>query len=176
MIHTAADSSFKLTMKCFDYATGLRITSKKFDALFGAPLRKLETKLTQRDMNLAESIQKITEDTVVYLANAIALATGAKNLCLAGSVALNCVANEFLCERIYSKIYGSNRRPEMLVRALGVALSVWHLECRNERKPEVNRDAMKGAYLEPKFEDSKIEAAPLRCGAKFKKIRRARFN
>ena len=99
LITVAKDGSFHLDMSYFDYATGVTMTNKKFDTLFGGPPRISETKLTQREMDLAASIQKVTEDIVLKLARGIAAETGERNLCLAGGVALNCVTNGILCEK-----------------------------------------------------------------------------
>ena len=96
LITVADNGSFQLDMSYFDYATGLTMTNKKFDALFGGPPRTSETELTQREMDLAASVQKVTEDIVLELARGIAKETGERNLCLAGGVALNCVANGIL--------------------------------------------------------------------------------
>src|SRR5690606_24226433 len=87
------DGSFRLDMSYFDYCTGLRMTNDKFDALFGGPARRAEDRLTQREMNLAASVQAVIEEAVLRLARSLAAETGQKNLCLAGGVALNCVAN-----------------------------------------------------------------------------------
>ena len=96
LITVAEDGSFQLDMSYFNYATGLTMTNKKFNTLFGGPPRKPETKLTQREMDLAASVQKVTEDVILKLAKSIAKETGERNLCLAGGVALNCVANGIL--------------------------------------------------------------------------------
>ena len=105
LINIAGDGSFQLDMSYFDYATGLTMTNKKFHSLFGAPPRSSETELTQREMDLAASIQKVTEEIIVKLCRSIAKETGEKNLCLAGGVALNCVANGILYRNnIFEKI------------------------------------------------------------------------
>ena len=103
LITVADDGSFQLDMSYFNYATGLTMTNKKFDVLFGGPPRTAEAELTQREMDLAASIQKVTEDIVIQLAKDIAKETGEKNLCLAGGVALNCVTNGIL---LREKIFG----------------------------------------------------------------------
>ena len=115
LINIAEDGSFQLDMSYFDYATGLTMTNKKFDALFGGPPRKSESELTQREMDLAASIQKVTEEIIIKIAKDIAQSTGEHNLCLAGGVALNCVANGILCERKSLKTYGYSRQLEMPV-------------------------------------------------------------
>jgi len=102
----ADDGSFQLDMSYFDYATGLTMTNKKFDALFDGPPRTSETELTQREMDLAASVKKVTEDIVLELAKGIAKETSERNLCLVGGVALNCVANGILLrEKIFEKIW-----------------------------------------------------------------------
>lgn len=105
LIHIAVDGSFQIDMTYFDYATGLTMTNKKFHTLFGGPPRSPETEVTQREMDLAASVQKVTEDVVLLIAKNIAQETGQKNLCLAGGVALNCVANGRLVqEKIFDHV------------------------------------------------------------------------
>ncbi len=170
LVNVAQDGSFQLDMTYFDYATGLTMTNKKFDALFGGPPRTSETRLTQREMDLAASIQKVTEDIVLRLAKGIAKKTGERNLCLAGGVALNCVANGVLLrEKIFDNIWVQPAAGDA-GGALGAALSTWYLHYNKERFPSKERDAMKGAYLGPKFNDAEIEAELKSCGAVFKKF------
>tara|TARA_B100000242_G_scaffold292316_1_gene267474 strand:- start:5038 stop:6876 length:1839 start_codon:yes stop_codon:yes gene_type:complete len=170
LITVAEDGSFQLDMSYFNYSTGLTMTNKKFDALFGGPPRTSETELTQRDMDLAASVQKVTEDIVVKLARGIAKETGERNLCLAGGVALNCVANGILLrEKIFDKIWIQPAAGDA-GGALGAALSTWYLHHNKERFIPRERDAMKGAYLGPKFSDTEIEAELLACGARYKKL------
>ena len=169
LITVADDGSFQLDMSYFDYATGLTMTNKKFDALFGGPPRASETELTQREMDLAASVQKVTEDIVVQLAKGIAKETGERNLCLAGGVALNCVANGILLrEKIFDNIWIQPAAGDA-GGALGAALSVWHLNNQGERKISTIGDAMKGSYLGPVFNDIEIEEELKSCGAVFKK-------
>ena len=164
------DGSFHLNMNYFDYATGLTMTNKKFDSLFGGPPRKSETKLTQREMDLAASIQYVTEEIIVNLAKGIAKETGEKNLCLAGGVALNCVANGILYrEKIFEKIWIQPAAGDA-GGALGAALSIWHLHHKNERKVSSGYDSMKGSYLGPEFTDDEIKAELDMCGAIYKKL------
>jgi len=170
LITVADDGSFQLDMSYFDYATGLTMTNKKFHALFGGPPRTTETELTQREMDLAASVQKVTEDIVVELAKGIAKETGERNLCLAGGVALNCVANGILLrEKIFDKIWIQPAAGDA-GGALGAALSTWHLHHNKERSVSKERDAMKGAFLGPEFSDTEIEAELTTCGAIFKKL------
>jgi len=170
LIKVADDGSFQLDMSYFDYATGLTMTNKKFDALFGGPPRTSESELTQREMDLAASVQKVTEEVVIMLAKAIADETGEKNLCLAGGVALNCVANGILLrEKIFDHIWIQPAAGDA-GGALGAALSAWHIHHHKDRHLSTQRDAMKGAYLGPEFKDSEIEVELSACGAKFKKL------
>jgi len=170
LITVAEDGSFQLDMSYFDYATGLTMTNKKFDALFGGPPRTSETELTQREMDLAASVQKVTEDIVLELARGIAKDTGERNLCLAGGVALNCVANGILLrEKIFDNIWIQPAAGDA-GGALGAALSAWYLHHNKERVTATERDAMKGAYLGPEFTDEEIENELTACGANFKKL------
>ena len=170
LITVADDGSFHLDMSYFDYASGLTMTNKKFDALFGGPPRTSEAELTQREMDLAASIQKVTEDIVVQLAKSIAKETGERNLCLAGGVALNCVANGILLrEKIFDNIWIQPAAGDA-GGALGAALSVWYLHHNSERKVSTDRDAMKGAYLGPEFSEVEIETDLDACGAVYKKL------
>ena len=170
LITVADDGSFKLNMGYFDYATGLTMTNKKFHALFGGPPRTSETELTQREMDLAASVQKVTEDIVLELARGIAKETGERNLCLAGGVALNCVANGILLrEKIFDNIWIQPAAGDA-GGALGAALSTWYLHHNKDRITQTDRDAMKGAYLGPEFTDTEIEAELTECGAIFTKL------
>ena len=171
LIQVAEDGSFQLDMSYFDYATGLTMTNRKFDALFGGPPRKPESKLTQREMDLAASVQKVTEDVVVRLAKGIAEETGEKNLCLAGGVALNCVANGILLrEGIFDNIWIQPAAGDA-GGALGAALSAWHVHHTKDRPLSTNRDEMHGAYLGPEFSDEEIQKSLEDCGAKYQKLR-----
>jgi carbamoyltransferase len=170
LITVAYDGSFQLDMSYFDYATGLTMTNKKFEALFGGPPRTSKMDLTQREMDLAASVQKVTEDIVLELARGIAKETGERNLCLAGGVALNCVANGILLrEKIFDNIWIQPAAGDA-GGALGAALSTWYLHHNKERPASKERDAMKGAYLGPVFTDTEIEAELTACGASFTKL------
>lgn len=170
LIIVADDGSFQLDMSYFEYATGLTMTNKKFDSLFGGPPRKPESKLTQREMDLAASIQKVTESIIVKIAKDIAKNTGERNLCLAGGVALNCVANGVLLrEKIFNNIWIQPAAGDA-GGALGAALSVWYLHHNNERKISAQKDSMKGSYLGPEFSDIEIETELKACGAVYKKL------
>jgi len=170
LVAVAEDGSFQLDMSYFDFATGLTMTSKKFDELFGGPPRTSETDLTQREMDLAASVQKVTEDIVLGLAKGIAKETEERNLCLAGGVALNCVANGILLrEKIFDNIWIQPAAGDA-GGALGAALSAWYLHHNKKRSTSKERDAMKGTYLGPKFSDSEIEVELTACGAIFNKL------
>lgn len=170
LIQIADDGSFQLDMSYFNYATGLTMTNAKFDALFGGPPRTSESELTQREMDLAASVQKVTEDIILKIARNIAKETGETNLCLAGGVALNCVANGILLrENIFEKVWIQPASGDA-GGALGAALSVWHSHYTKLRTVSAERDAMKGSYLGPKFNDNEIESELTACGARFNKV------
>src|SRR3989454_10091563 len=127
LIDIKDDGSFRLNLEYFDYCTGLRMTNAKFDAVFGGPARKPEERLTQREMDLAASIQAVTEEVVLKLARGIAKETEEKNLCLAGGVALNCVANgKLLRERYFDRLWLQPAAGDA-GGALGAALVAYHL-------------------------------------------------
>ena len=170
LISVSDDGSFQLDMSYFNFATGLTMTNKKFDALFGGLPRISDTKLTQREMNLAASVQKVTEDIILDLARGIAKESGERNLCLAGGVALNCVANGILLrEKIFDNIWIQPAAGDA-GGALGAALSIWYLHYHNKRIASKERDAMKGAYLGPEFSNIEIESELNKCGAVFKRL------
>ena len=151
------DGSFKLNMKFFDYATGLTMTNKKFSKLFGNPVRNPKRDLLKDfHMDIAASIQAVTEEVVIRLTRNIASEYKIKNLCLAGGVALNCVANgKILKEKIFDDIWIQPAAGDA-GGSLGAALAYWHQELD---KPRENfKDQMKGAYLGPKFSDNFIES------------------
>jgi carbamoyltransferase len=167
LLHIANDGSFQLDMSYFNFATGLTMTNKKFDALFGGPARAPESDLTQREMDLAASVQKVTEDVVCRLARGIAKETGEKNLCLAGGVALNCVANGILLrEKIFDNIWIQPAAGDA-GGALGAALANWYRHHATDRRRPEGRDAMRGSYLGPCFSDSEIRAELTKIGAVF---------
>ena len=170
LITVADDGSFQLDMSYFDYPTGFTMTNKKFDALFGGPPRTSDTEFTQREMDLAASVQKVTEDIVLKIARDIAKDTGERNLCLAGGVALNCVVNGILLrEKIFDHIWIQPAAGDA-GGALGAAMSAWHLHRMKDRHFSSGRDAMKGAYLGPAFGDGEIEVELKACRAKYKKL------
>tara|TARA_A100001388_G_C28773880_1_gene505796 strand:+ start:615 stop:2453 length:1839 start_codon:yes stop_codon:yes gene_type:complete len=170
LIRIADDGSFQLDMSYFDYPTGLRMTNKKFDKLFGGPPRTSESALTQKDMDLAASVQKVTEEIVLKLAKNIYKITGENNLCLAGGVALNCVANGILeREGIFENIWIQPAAGDA-GGALGSALAVWYQDFAKSREVNLNKDSMHGSYLGPKWENKQIESELINCGAVFNKL------
>ncbi|ESP63094.1 Nodulation protein nolO [Smithella sp. ME-1] len=150
------DGSFKLNMKYFDYCTGLTMTNKKFDKLFGGPPRKPESNVTQRDMDLARSIQDVTEEVMLRMALHIHSETKQKNLCLAGGVALNCVGNgRILREGPFDNIWIQPAAGDA-GGALGAALFVWYQYLDNQRTADSKKDFMKASLLGPEYNDEQI--------------------
>lgn len=169
LINVASDGSFQLDLSYFDYATGLTMTNKKFDSLFGGPARSPETEITAREMDLAASVQKVIEEVLIKLAEGIANETGERNLCLAGGVALNCVANGILVrEKIFDNVWVQPASGDA-GGALGAALATWCLHHGKRRSITNGRDSMNGAYLGPEFSSSDIEAELDACGARYVK-------
>ena len=169
LIDIKADGSFKLDMSYFDYCIGLTMTNSKFHDLFGGPPRKPEADLSQREMDLAASIQKVAEEVIVKLAKNIASETGEKNLCLAGGVALNCVANGILVkEKVFENIWIQPAAGDA-GGALGAALVAWHIVHNKDRNPSPDQDAMNGSYLGPEYSDEEIKHFLDNSGAKFYK-------
>jgi carbamoyltransferase len=166
VIDLKEDGSFRLDLSYFDYCTGLRMTSQKFHDLFGAPPRKPEEPLTQRHMDLAASVQKVLEEAVLRLTRGLAKETGIANLCLAGGVALNCVANgKALRDGAFKRIWVQPAAGDA-GGALGAAYAVYHRFCDRPRLGNV-QDLMKGGYLGPEFEQQEIERRLAGAGAKF---------
>ena len=167
LIDVKPDGTFRLDLSYFDYCSGLRMTNEKFDALFGGPPREPETWLTQREMDLAASIQAVTEEVVLRLTRSIAAETDSKNLCLAGGVALNCVAN--------GKVHKEGRFDRLWIQpaagdaggALGAALLGYHHFKHGERTVGNKIDAMNGAYLGPEYSQPEIEQRLAAAGAHF---------
>ncbi len=161
------DGTFRLNLDYFDYCTGLTMTSPKFDALFGAPPRKPEQRLQQREMDLAASVQAITEEVVLKLARSIARETGERKLCLAGGVALNCVANgKLLRQHDFESVWIQPAAGDA-GGAVGAALAAAHLQLNQPRSVAATGDAMRGAYLGPSYEQADIEQRLRAAGARF---------
>jgi carbamoyltransferase len=166
LVDVKEDGSFKLDLSYFDYCTGLTMTNGAFDELFGGPPRKPDQLLTQRHMDLAASIQAVTDEIVLRLTRSLAAETGIANLCLAGGVALNCVANgKVLRDGCFRRLYVQPAAGDA-GGALGAALVGYHLQLGQKR--HANGDAMRGAYLGPQFSQSEIESSLRRCGARFR--------
>ncbi|MCF6268619.1 MAG: carbamoyltransferase [Melioribacteraceae bacterium] len=157
LIDLKEDGSFKLNMKYFNFAAGLTMTNSKFNKLFGGPPRKPELELTQREMDLARSVQDVTEEVMLRISRHVKNVTGKKNLCLAGGVALNCVGNgKILKEKIFDNIWIQPAAGDA-GGALGAALFIWHQYLGNERSVKQKSDSQKGSYLGPKFENEIIK-------------------
>lgn len=166
LIDIKDDGSFHLDMNYFDYCTDLKMTNSKFDLLFGSPPRKPESKITQREMDIAASVQAVTEEVVIKLAKNIKKTTGLKNLCLAGGVALNCVANgKLLQENIFDNIWIQPASGDA-GGALGAALAVNYMMLNKKRLINPN-DSMKGSFLGPEFCQKDIELSLKSIGAVF---------
>lgn len=166
LIDIKEDGSFHLDMSFFDYCTGLTMTNSRFETLFGGPARRPETGLTQREMDLAASIQAITEEVVLRLAKEIRTTTGQRNLCLAGGVALNCVANgKLLREKLFDNIWIQPASGDA-GGAVGAALAAYHLMLEKPRSIHAG-DSMNGAYLGPEFSQREIEERLGKAGAVF---------
>ena len=163
------DGSFKLNMKYFNYATGLTMTNKHFSNLFGERVRNSEKdKLTQFHMDIAASIQAVTEEVVLRLTRSLAEEYKIKNLCLAGGVALNCVANgKILKEKIFENIWIQPAAGDA-GGSLGAALAYWHRDLKKPRNDY--KDQMNGSYLGPKFNDEEIEKKLENLNANYKKL------
>ena len=156
LIDLKEDGSFKLNMKYFNFAAGLTMTNGRFNKLFGGEPRKKETLITQREMDLARSIQEVTEIAMLRMARYSKKITDAKYLCLAGGVALNCVANgKILRENIFEDIWIQPAAGDA-GGALGAALAIWYDYLKNERKVDGKNDLQKGSYLGPEFKDDDI--------------------
>ncbi len=158
LIDLKEDGSFKLNMRYFNYCTGLTMTNKNFDKLFNRPPRKPETQITQMDMDLAKSVQAVTEEVMLKTSRYIYKLTGQKNLCLAGGVALNCVANgRILREGPFENIWIQPSSGDA-GGALGAALRIWYKYLGNKRIADNINDSQKGSYLGPEYSDSFIES------------------
>lgn len=158
LIDIKDDGSFKLDMKYFNYCAGLTMTNKKFDTLFGAPRRKPESKITQQYMDVARSIQEVTEEIMLKMANHVHKVTEEENLCLAGGVALNCVGNgRILRESPFKNIWIQPAAGDA-GGALGVASFIWYRYLDNKRENNGTEDHQRGTYLGPCYKDSEIRA------------------
>ena len=170
LIDIKEDGSFHLEQTYFNYATGLTMTNKKFDDLFGQkPRDSKKEKLTQFHMDIAASIQKVTEDIMIKLVKSLKQEFNIPNLCLAGGVALNCVANgKILKEKIFDNIWVQPAAGDA-GGSLGAALALWHIEQKNPRKVNL-KDDMQGSYLGPEYTQTQIEEELNRIGAKYETL------
>jgi len=170
LIDLKPDGTFWLDQSYFDYCTGLRMTNEKFDALFNGPARKPQELLSQRHMDLAASIQAVTEEIMLRLTRSVAAEIGAENLCLAGGVALNCVANgKVLRDSKFKRIWIQPAAGDA-GGALGAALAAYHLHKGQPRRLDNQLDAMNGAYLGPSYDDDECASRLERAGARFVRL------
>jgi carbamoyltransferase len=169
LIDLKADGTFRLDMSYFNYCTGLTMTNERFDRLFGEPPRQAEQLLDQKHMDIAASVQVVTEEIMLRLSRSLAETTGSKNLCMAGGVALNCVGN--------GKIKRDGRFENIWVQpaagdaggAVGAALSAYYMYADKPRHAN-GHDAMKGAYLGPSYDQGEIERRLSGAGARFERV------
>lgn len=158
LLDLRADGSFRLNMKYFNYCQGLTMTSRAFDSLFGGPPRTPESALTQKQMDLARSVQEVTEEVMLRMARHVRRETGERHLCLAGGVALNCVANgKILRERIFDDVWIQPAAGDA-GGALGAAYFAWHRVHDGPRPADARADRQDGSYLGPRFSNSEIES------------------
>lgn len=176
LIDLRSDGSLRLNMKYFNFAAGLTMTSAAFDELFGGKPRQPESPLTQREMDLARSVQEVTEMAMLRMANHVQQETGEKNLCLAGGVALNCVGNgRILRETEFENIWIQPAAGDA-GGALGAALSVWYQYLGGERETTNGVDKMKGAYLGNSFASAEIKDSFDKIGAKYQQLNRGELS
>ena len=170
LIDLKEDGSFRLNQRYFDYCTGLKMTNDRFAELFGVPARKPEDALQQVHMDLAASIQWVTEEAVARLARSLARETGAHNLCLAGGVALNCVANgKVLRDGCFDDVWVQPAAGDA-GGSLGAALAAYHLELARPRHRSNEFDGMSGSYLGPAYDDEEIHEQLTAAGACFERL------
>ncbi len=173
LIDLKEDGSFTLNQRYFNYLTGLTMTNSAFDRLFGGPPREPETKLTQREMDLARSVQVVCEEIMLRMARTVHRETGMDRLCLAGGVALNCVGNgRLLREGPFKELWIQPAAGDA-GGALGVAQLAWHRHQKQPRQVTGGRDSMKGAYLGPAYSDAEIVTFLEATKAKYRRLERA---
>jgi len=169
LIDIRPDGSFSLDMQYFNFCTGLTMTNDRFADLFGGPMRSSEAALTQREMDIAASVQSVVEDVVLLLARSLRADTGMRHLCLAGGVALNCVANgRLLRERIFDDIWVQPAAGDS-GGAVGAAMALYHLGLGHERQPRPG-DAMQGSYLGPSYSPDEVERRIHAAGALYVRL------
>tara|TARA_B100001123_G_scaffold419193_1_gene524049 strand:- start:575 stop:2416 length:1842 start_codon:yes stop_codon:yes gene_type:complete len=170
LIDLKEDGSFRLNMKYFNYATGLTMTNEKFSSLFSEKVRDpSKDLLTQFHMDIAASIQAATEEIVLKLTTSISKQTKSRNLCMAGGVALNCVANGKILKKNFFENIWIQPAAGDAGGSLGAALAFWYQELGNKRDSILNKDEMKGSYLGPSFDDNQVLKVLNSLGAKYKK-------
>jgi len=170
LIDIKSDGTFRLQMDYFDYATGLRMTNDRFADLFGRPAREPESPLTQQEMDIAASIQEVTEEIVLSVARTLQKETDSENLCLAGGVALNCVANGRLQREGPFKNLWIQPAAGDAGGALGCALSAWYEYADQPRVTQHTSDCMRGGYLGPSFSSQEVRTDLDRLGAKYTEL------
>src|SRR5438034_2714892 len=172
LIDLREDGSFTLNQKYFNYLTGLTMTDGAFDKLLGGPARVPESKLTQREMDLARSIQVVCEEIIMRMARTVHRQTGMENLCLAGGVALNCVANgRLLREGPFKRLWIQPAAGDA-GGARAVAQLIWHRHCKRPRQVTQGKDGMRGAYLGPAYTPAEIERFLGSQGAAYERLER----
>ena len=176
LITISDDGSFKINLNYFDFPTGLKMISKKFEKLFSLSTRKPESEITQKHMDLAASIQAVTEEIIIKIAKNIIEETGQEYLCLAGGVALNCVANGKLNDKNLFKDIWVQPAAGDAGGSLGAALAIWYLKYKNKRSVNKKPDSMKGTYLGPRYDNDHIESILLKLGANYKKVEDKKLN
>jgi carbamoyltransferase len=168
LIEIRDDGSFRMDLDYFNYTSGLTMTNERFHRLFGGPPRDPESMLTQRDLDLAASIQEVTEEAMLRIARHVHARTGLRNLCLAGGVALNCVGNgRILREGPFENIWIQPAAGDA-GGALGAASLIWHQYLGNERRAPATGDLQRGSYLGPEFTPKEIEDTLTRHAARFR--------
>jgi carbamoyltransferase len=172
LVDLREDGSFTLNQRYFNYLTGLTMTNGAFDKLFRGQPRVPESQLTQREMDLARSIQDVCEEILLRMARTVHRETRLPNLCLAGGVALNCVANGRLLREGPLKRLWIQPAAGDAGGALGVAQLIWHRHCKQPRSVRPGRDGMHGAYLGPEFSPQEIEAYLASQGATYERVER----
>jgi len=173
LVNLREDGSFTLNQAYFNYLSGLTMTNGAFDKLFGGPPREPESKLTQKEMDLARSVQEVTEEIMMRMARTAHRETGSENLCLAGGVALNCVGNgKLLREGPFKHIWIQPASGDA-GGALGVAQLIWHRHCKKPRQVRPGKDSMKGAYLGPQYSPEEIEQYLKAQGAVYTRMERS---
>jgi carbamoyltransferase len=157
LISLKDDGTFKLDTRYFNYSNGVMLTNRRFEELFGGPPRKPETEITQKDMDVSASIQQVTEEIILRMARQARKVTGQDKLCLAGEVALNCVANgRILRDGCFKEIWVQPASGDA-AGALGAAFVAWHKHLGNKRQADNKNDRLKGSFLGPSFSDEYIE-------------------